>query len=372
MKTLRETLKESLLDDFGSQTKDLRKEQIKEWLKDNNKFGTDGLRFNPDGTIDIDDFVYAGKGNFPDFIQFNKCIGNFYVRHCEITSLRGCPKEVRGVFSCAENNLKDLTYGPKKVKRDYFCYGCKLISLKGAPKEIGGDFYCSDNDLKSYKYGPMEIDGNLYCGKNKLSKEEIRWIKDNVEYHILYENLDESLLDDFEDQAKDAVKRRMIADWLAKNNKDRNAKFTINPDYTIDIDRFIYGGKGNFPEFIQFRRCGRSFACMNKGMTSLRGCPEYVRYSFDCSLNPLKSLEGGPKTVEDEYDCSSCNLDNFEGGPEIVGSKGEGTLDIYDNHIEKFKIPKKLKYVVISRGQLDKEFEKKLKKQCEVQIMKRL
>lgn len=284
-----------------------------------------------------------------------------------MTSLRGCPKEVGDMFTCAENNLEDLVGGPKKVGNGYYCYGNNLTSLKGAPKEVNGDFDIRNNHLKSYKGGPMVVSKNLYYENSGLSEKEIRWIKDNVEYQILYKNLDESLLDDFEDQVEDVAKRRMIEDWLVKNNRHRNVKFTINPDHTIDIDRFIYGGKGNFPEFIQFRRCGGSFACMNKGMTSLRGCPEYVRYDFDCSSNPLKSLEGGPKTVENEYDCSDCDLDNFEGGPETTER-----LNIYDTHIVKFKIPKKLGLVLISKDQLDKEFEKKLRKQCDVRIIRHL
>lgn len=136
------TLRESLLDDFGSQTKDLRKIQIKEWLEKNNEYITTGLKINPDGTIDIDVFKYAGKGNFPDFIQFNKCNKYFVVARCGMTSLRGCPRKVRGYFSCTDN---------------------PLTSLKGCPEEIGGSFFCYDTYISEKEKHWAEK--NIKCKK---------------------------------------------------------------------------------------------------------------------------------------------------------------------------------------------------------------
>ena len=83
MKTLKDTLKESLLDDFGEQTKDLRRMQIEEWLDNNHNEDRETwpleYKINKDYTIDIAYFIYVGKGNFPDYIQFNKCDVDFSI-----------------------------------------------------------------------------------------------------------------------------------------------------------------------------------------------------------------------------------------------------------------------------------------------------
>ena len=195
------TLRESLLDDFGSQAADLRKEQIKEWLEKHNYYGTHGLKFNPDGTIDIDDFVYKEKGNFPDFIQFNRCDADFMCSNRNMTSLRGCPKEVGGSFYCSNNQLKTLKGSPEKVGGNFYCYGnqltslegspkevggsfnCsinKLTSLKGSPEKVGGNFYCYNNQLTSLRDGPKEVGGSFYCSDNPLSADEIKWTEKNI------------------------------------------------------------------------------------------------------------------------------------------------------------------------------------------------
>ena len=136
----------------------------------------------------------------------------------------------------------------------------------------------------------------------------------------LKEYLNESLLDDFGEQSKDAAKRHAIESWLEKNHVSANRnrwplKYKINKDYTIDTDIFLYVGEGNFPEFIQFNKCNGNFLVSNGNMTSLRGCPQYVRGNFDCSDNFLKTLDGGPRTVKGSYFCRSNTLQTLDGGP---------------------------------------------------------
>ena len=162
------TLKESLLDDFGSQAADLRMKLIKEWIKKNNDYETLGLKFNPDGTIDIDKFRYVGDGNFPDYIDFNNCKGNFDISNSKMTSLRGCPEEVGINFYCERNQLTSLEGGPKEVGGSFYCYDNKLTSLEDSPKEVGSSFDCSNNQLTSLEGGPKEVDGNFDCSNNQL------------------------------------------------------------------------------------------------------------------------------------------------------------------------------------------------------------
>ena len=171
MKTLKDTLKESLLDDFGEQTKDLRRMQIEEWLDNNHNEDRETwpleYKINKDYTIDIAYFIYVGKGNFPDYIQFNKCDVDFSCNDCNMTSLRGCPKYVGESFSCSSNNLKTLKYGPSKSQY-YFCSNNHLKTLDFSPEKVI-HFYCDNNHLKSLKGCPSIILDALNCENNKLT-----------------------------------------------------------------------------------------------------------------------------------------------------------------------------------------------------------
>ena len=96
-------------------------EKWSQWIKDETKKGK--LKQNPDGSYDYDgnlDFSYKKLTKIP--IKFNKISGSFVCSINEITSLKGCPKEVGKHFNCGGN---------------------KLTSLHSAPKEVGGDFSCS-------------------------------------------------------------------------------------------------------------------------------------------------------------------------------------------------------------------------------------
>ena len=211
------TLKESLLDDFGSQTKDLRKERIKDWLEKNHISESGNhwplkYKINNDLTIDIDNFIYNGEGNFPDYIRFNKCKYDFTIRKCKMTSLRGCPQYVGGTFRCSYNLLKTLDGGPEKVGHNYVCSnnsltalkgvskivvlnfdcsynnladmkGCpkasgiscsnnKLVSLEGCPEQLAWDFDCENNKLTTLEGCPQRVEGDFYCRNNHLTTLE--------------------------------------------------------------------------------------------------------------------------------------------------------------------------------------------------------
>lgn len=73
--------------------------------------------------------------------------GNFYCDHNQLTSLKGCPKEVGGNFDCSHN---------------------KLTSLKGCPMEVGGGLDCSRNHLTSLEDCPKKVEGNFLCSDNKV------------------------------------------------------------------------------------------------------------------------------------------------------------------------------------------------------------
>ncbi len=89
-----------------------------------------------------------------------------------LTSLRGCPKEVKGDFFCDQNKLTSLEFCPEKVKGYFDCSHNKLTSLKGAPKQAGSKFYCSDNKLTTLKGSPEIVGGDFDCSHNKLTSLE--------------------------------------------------------------------------------------------------------------------------------------------------------------------------------------------------------
>ena len=87
------------------------------------------LSINPNGCFTVHS-VFLNKENlkeFPDYIQFGVVKSYFSCYRNQLTSLRGCPREVREYFDCSYNNL---------------------TSLEGAPREVGGLFDCSKNNIQ--------------------------------------------------------------------------------------------------------------------------------------------------------------------------------------------------------------------------------
>lgn len=189
MKPLKDSLSESLLDDFGKQSGELvKRRRMEEWVKRHNEYKT-YFHINNDLTIDIDSFGYIGRGNFPEYIQFNKCNGDFFVSNSSITSLKGCPRWVGEDFACNGNLLKTLEGGPEHVEMDYYCTGCGLKTLKGSPSYVGRDFRCTNNNIKSLKDGPRYVGYIYFCTKNPISENEIKWAKSHVDFEKMYTDL---------------------------------------------------------------------------------------------------------------------------------------------------------------------------------------
>jgi hypothetical protein len=74
------------------------------------------------------------EGLFPERID-----GSIFIERTNITSLKGSPKEVNGVFKCVVSEITDLEGSPEYVGGDFWIgNNDKLESLKGAPKYING------------------------------------------------------------------------------------------------------------------------------------------------------------------------------------------------------------------------------------------
>ena len=102
------TLKESILSrssHSGEGFKAQRRNEIEKWLKE---YDIKNYTINDDFTIDVNGEVCVGQKNlieFPDYIQFGVVRGNFDCSLNDLTSLRGCPREVGKGFFVHQMNL---------------------------------------------------------------------------------------------------------------------------------------------------------------------------------------------------------------------------------------------------------------------------
>jgi hypothetical protein len=151
----------------------------------NSKYKKWKAEINDEGEIDVDGAIF--KGDLQPFIEngelaikFGKVTEDFDCFGDQLTSLRGCPKEVSGNFYCDNNQLTSLEWAPEKVNKGFYCYNNKLTSLRGTPQKINEDFDCHGNHLTSLKDCPKEVDGDFYCYNNsrEFTKEDVRTISE--------------------------------------------------------------------------------------------------------------------------------------------------------------------------------------------------
>jgi hypothetical protein len=152
---------------------------------------------NPEtGLVDVKgDFVASRseffKGGTLGGIKFGVVEGKFDVYAIGLTTLEGCPREIRkgapgygleGNFRCGNNKIENLIGGPIKVEGFYTLENCyELKSLEGMPEEVGGyfsiqscreigslegaqklkatGFVCSNTSIKNLKGAPEALDG---------------------------------------------------------------------------------------------------------------------------------------------------------------------------------------------------------------------
>jgi hydroxymethylpyrimidine pyrophosphatase-like HAD family hydrolase len=67
-------------------------------------------------------------------------------------------KEVKGSFSCSNNNLTSLVNAPQIIEGDFSCSFNQLTSLIGAPQKVKF-FDCSFNHLTNLIGAPQTIKG---------------------------------------------------------------------------------------------------------------------------------------------------------------------------------------------------------------------
>ena len=161
---------------------------------------------------------------------------------------------------------------------------------------------------------------------------------------------------------KDAGRRIIIETWLEQQNVQN---YTINDDFTIDVDEDINLCGRNlteFPEYIQFNIVKGYFDCRQNKLTSLRGCPRVVEEEFYCSYNNLTSLRGAPEKVKGGFYCGSNQLTSLEGAPKEVD-------DFYCNNNQLISlkgVPKKVTGDFYCNQNTTKFTENDIRKVCSV------
>ncbi len=127
------------------------------------KYNITNWTINPDGAVDVEGNVdLANKGLRKLPLKFGRVTGYFDCSHNQLTSLEGCPPEIREAFWCYNNQLTSLEGCPREIGGSFWCYNNKLTSLEGCPREIGGIFICYNNNLTSLKGAPEYIEGEVY------------------------------------------------------------------------------------------------------------------------------------------------------------------------------------------------------------------
>lgn len=132
--------------------------------------------FHTRGTVTIDDHgqvtcegTVSFKSKVSRFpVQFEKVTNGFDCGFSPgLTSLEGAPREVGGVFYCANTGLTSLAGAPKKVG-DFVCRNnLQLRSFEGAPETVEGDFVCDSNHLlTTLEGGPKRVLSTVRCFGN--------------------------------------------------------------------------------------------------------------------------------------------------------------------------------------------------------------
>jgi hypothetical protein len=99
-------------------------------------------------------------------------------------------------------------------------------------------------------------------------------------------------------------------------------KFTIDPhSHVVDVQGAVKLIQSCDQMPVQFGRVDGAFACVAKGLTTLKGAPAHVGGNFHCDRNLLSSLEAGPQHVEGSYCCESNLLTDLSHMPSFVGDQ---------------------------------------------------
>jgi len=193
------------------------------------KYDIENYQIRDDGSIDVDGDVDLYNRDLKQLpLIFNEVGGYFNCGDNNLTTLKGCPKEVHRWFNYSYNILTSLEHSPEIVEGNFSCrynyhitsleglentyivgelnvWGCdNLYTLKGFPKKIGG-FDCDYTPIEPiYDTFIQECD---YDTMRKFNKFDVIYT-DGLDWFIDYDNLgkflrsvgkDEISMEDFDD-----------------------------------------------------------------------------------------------------------------------------------------------------------------------------
>ena len=138
-------------------------EEAAEWLWKKRQNHTIGNHFiQRDGTIDVDGSVEIHSADGRELpVQFGKVRDGFYCSGSDLTTLRGCPREVGEDFVCSNIAITSFDGVPLIIGSEFRCFEVKVSSLAGIGKtyarHIGGTF--KSNRVFTHMLGLLLVDG---------------------------------------------------------------------------------------------------------------------------------------------------------------------------------------------------------------------
>ena len=196
MRNIKEYLNEGLIKRHaGADIKDKIRDWVDKYCKIRYEYwNKDGVVINDDLTIDITNCEYITvtdqwkEKKLPDYIQFGYVNGDFFITCDHLETLRGCPREVEGNFSCSFcGKLKNLEGAPKQVRLNFNCNYCtSLENFVGGPEEVGQVFKaCGCSNLKSFEGIPKKLklldvrdNHNLYKFPHPITQKRLKMLYD--------------------------------------------------------------------------------------------------------------------------------------------------------------------------------------------------
>lgn len=166
MITLLNKLYESLLDDEVELVND-DITAINQFLKDNyNITGSIDIKNN---TVNVSGCVILTNKKLKSLtgglFKFGEVGMDFRCDNSNITTLKGAPEKVKGIFDCGFcKNLTSLNGSPKEVGDMFNCDGNrKLLNLNGSPEKVG-TYNCSECDnITSLEGISKNIKDSIWC-----------------------------------------------------------------------------------------------------------------------------------------------------------------------------------------------------------------
>lgn len=151
---------------------------------------------NSQGVIDViqnDERLYGNMKNFgitlkvfteqlPEYIQFGVVEGNVTFTNKGWSGEKNMLTGGQGVYGeILPHKITTLRGCPKIVKGDFIAENIGIDSLIGSPQRVEGDFIVKRNEIKSFEGMPQYIGGLFNISNNELTDDAWDYAKDNIE-----------------------------------------------------------------------------------------------------------------------------------------------------------------------------------------------